>query len=441
MRLKFLAALLAISCGVYAQPKVTPLNKPKAENIYDIKNLFLQQELHNPADRDEDGDDNDLTRFNRWFNMMEPRTYPDGNMPRPDALLEASLQMNAASKAAKKTTGTNTWNLVGPTIVPTNFNGIGRINCIVLAPQDTSTIFVGSACGGVWVSHDGGTSWVSNADNFPSLSVADIAVNPKHIDTIYAATGDGYGYENGSYQIFWGGLYSAGVMMSTDTGHTWATTGLSYLQSNNDMIQKLLIHPRRTNILMAATRNGLMRSTDAGATWANVAGGHIYSLAFHPYNPDTVYAIDSANLIISYNAGATWAIRYAGINLSDRSTLGVSKASPSSVWVLNNSNNVLRSYNYGHTFTPTSTSPSTLAAFYGYYDRVLAISPTDSNTIYAFGKNMTRSVNNGVNWTVIDNSHKVHVDYHVATVNPLRDQTIYSGDDGGISVSYNGGSS
>ncbi len=447
MRKLSLTIALSILCGsVIAQQKNATA---KPDNIYTMKQQYLQQVLHNPTEHEEEGEDNELASFNRWFFNMEARTYPTGDLPKPDVLMRARDEVKQAAKSAHRTTATPlVWKPVGPTSVPVGYNGIGRVNCIINPAQDTNFLFVGTACGGVWVSRDGGAHWFSNTDNFPSLSIADVAVNPKHIDTIYAATGDGYGYENGGFSMFWGGLYTAGVMMSTDTGHTWATTGLSYIQSGRDMIQKLLLHPNKTNILMAATRNGVKRSVDAGITWSTVAPGHIYSMAFHPTNPDTVYAIDSINLIVSYNAGASWDTLYPNINADDRSTIAVSKASPKSIWVLTNANVVKRSYNNGLTFTSTSASPAASASFYGYYDRVLAVSPADSNYIMAFGKNMARSTNNGNSWSVVDNAHKVHVDFHVCTMNPLRaprassgNSTIYVGNDGGISVSYNGGTS
>ncbi len=445
-------ALSILSCATYAQQNTVSTNATgsgKNGNIYTIKQQYQQQVLHNPAEHEEEGEDNELANFNRWFFRMEARTYPTGDLPSPDVLLRVQGQQQVARNANKTTAGGKVWQPVGPTNVPSNFNGIGRVNCIINPAQDTNFLFVGTACGGVWVSRNGGSSWYSSTDNFPSLSIADIAVNPKHMDTVYAATGDGYGYENGSFNIFWGGLYSAGIMMSTDTGHTWATTGLSYIQSNNDIIQKLLIHPNKTSIMLAATRNGLKRSTDAGATWSAVAPGHIYSMAFRPNRPDTVYAIDSVNLIVSYDAGASWSTLYSAINGDDRCTIAVSAMSPNSIWVLTNSNTLKRSYNGGLSFTNTAASPSATASFYGYYDRVLAVSPTDSNYILAFGKNMAKSVNNGNSWSTIDNSHRVHVDFHVATINPLRspmpssgtNATIYVGNDGGIAVSYNGGNS
>ncbi len=443
-RLSFTIALSMLFGAVIAQQKNAP---SKPDNIYTIKQQYLQQVLHNPTEHEEEGEDNELACFNRWFFNMEARTYPTGDLPKPDVLLRARNEVKQAAKSVHKTTATPlVWKPIGPNRVPTNYNGIGRVNCIINPAQDTNFLFVGTACGGVWVSRDHGASWFSNTDNFPSMSIADIVVNPYHLDTVFAATGDGYGYENGSFNMFWGGLYTAGVMMSTDTGHTWTTTGLSYIQSSKDMIQKLLMHPNKTNVLMAATRNGLKRSADAGTTWTTVAPGHIYSMAFHPTNPDTVYAIDSINLIVSYDAGVSWDTLYPNINADDRCTIAVSKASPKSIWVLTNSNLVKRSYNSGLTFTATSASPATAAAFYGYYDRVLAVSPVDSNYIMAFGKNMARSTNNGNSWSVVDNSHTVHVDFHVCTMNPLRaprasssNSTIYAGNDGGLAVSYNGG--
>jgi photosystem II stability/assembly factor-like uncharacterized protein len=432
-----MASCLFMSIPLYAQP-TTASQPSNTENIYTIKQQYLYKELHNPNDQDNE-DDNELAKFNRWFHLVEVRCYPSGNLPRPDVILAA--QHKAKSKRAnKQTTGAPAWQPVGPTKVPTNHNGIGRINCIVIDPQDTNKLYVGAACGGVSISHDGGTTWVSNSDNFPSLSVADIAVNPLHTDTLYAATGDGYGYETGGFNIFWGGLYSAGVMKSTDGGATWHTTGLSYLQTSRDIIQRLLIHSRNPNILMAATRNGIYRTTDAGATWSLVDGGHVFSMAFRPGSPDTVYAVNNSNLRVSYDAGANWQTLHLGINpTGDRCTIAVSPVAPNAIWVLDANDKIQWSHNGGNVFY-TANPPDT-ANFYGYYDRVLAVSPTDSNYVIAFGMIMAVSSNGGGAWSRLNPTNDVHVDNHAATFNPLNAATIYTGNDGGISVTHDGGAS
>ena len=435
--------LVAIGCAAFAQQSTTTPKK-NVDNIYTIKELFLEKYLQTNTEKEEEtGDDNDLARFNRWYNLMLPRTYPTGKLPAPSALLDAyKSNSNQYINAEERTTSGRIWQSLGPNNVPTNYNGIGRINCIVIDPNDTNTLYIGSAGGGVWISHDGGTTWASNSDNFPALSIADIAVNPINSDTIYAATGDGYGYIGGSYSIFWGGVYSAGVMKSTDNGHTWATTGLSYLQSQNDIIQRLLLHPRRTNVLLAATTNGVVRSADGGATWDTTTTGHIFSMAFYPGQPDTVYAVNQSDLIVSYDAGVTWTTIYFGINTTgDRCTIAVSPSSPNSVWILNDADILYRSYDGGHHFYATSTSPSASASFYGYYDRVLAVSPTDSNYIVACGEFMSKSADGGTSWAHLDGTRHVHVDNHALTINPLQTNTIYSGNDGGIFVTHDGGAS
>ncbi len=439
---QFLVALLSLSftgSAVYSQTTLKAQDQP--DNIYNIKQQFLYKALHNPADREKNKEnDNELTRFNRWFNEMEPRCYPSGNIPRPDIILTA---MEAAKKPASKgfkTTATPTWTPVGPLKVPNSHNGIGRINSIVIGPSDTNTLYVGAACGGVFISHDGGTTWASNTDNFPSLSIADIAVNPLHPDTLYAATGDGYGYETGAFDIFWGGLYSAGVMKSTNGGASWNTTGLSYLQTNKDIIQRLLIHPKKTNILLAATRNGIKRTTDAGATWTTVDPGHVFSMAFRPQSPDTVYAINNADLRVSYNAGATWQTLKAGMNPSgNRCTIGVSPVTPNAIWILDANEDVKWSHNGGNTFY--TTNPPDTARFFGYYDRIFTVSPTDSNYLLAFGMRMAVSTNGGMAWVRLNPTNDVHVDNHAVAINPLHPETIYSGNDGGISVTRDGGAS
>jgi photosystem II stability/assembly factor-like uncharacterized protein len=417
------------------------VKKGSTDNIYTIKKQYLYQVLHNPTEAEESENDNELERFDRWFHMAEPRTYPTGNLPRTDMLLRATQQQRAIAKAAKATNTVGPWQPLGPLKVPVNHNGIGRVNCIVIDPIDTSKLYVGSACGGVFISQDGGNTWSSHTDNFPSLSIADIAVNPHNTDTIYAATGDGYGYENGSFNMFWGGLYSAGVMISTNGGASWDTTGLSYQQSNRDMVQRLLIHPNKTNILLAATRNGLKRTTDAGATWTTVDAGHIYSLAFRPDGPDTVYSISNQNLRVSYDAGATWSTLRTNISLTnDRSSIGVTPVAPNAIYVLTANDSLKISHDAGQTFT-TTASPESVANFYGYYDRVLAVSPSDSTYVEVSGMNMTKSTNSGATWAALNPGTSVHVDNHAFTFNPQRQATMYTGNDGGISVSYDGGTS
>ncbi len=435
--------MLVYTTGFAQTVKTTGAGKQeKLQNIYAIRQYVLQEVLHNPNDKNKEAVDNELEQFNRWFNFMEPRCYPSGDLPKPGKMQSASsVFRNGALKTNRTTSAGSAWTSIGP-------SGLGRINCVVLDPADTGTIFAGAACGGVWISHNSGSTWTCTTDTFPSISIADIAVNPHHHDTVYAATGDGYGYVPGSeylYRIFWGGLYSGGVMMSADGGNTWHQTGLSYLQTDTNIIQKLLIHPNHPNILLAATRKGIYRTIDAGATWVMVDTGHVFSMAFRPLSPDTIYAVNTSDIHVSYNAGATWSLLYAGINtigtMGSRCTISTTPAAPNNVYVIDATNNLQVSSDGGHTFITSLSSPNGTANFYGYYDRVLAVAPDNSNFALAAGMIMAQTSDEGSSWNSFDPFYNCHPDNHALTFNPLNTNVIYSGNDGGIFVTRDGGNS
>lgn len=60
-------------------------------------------------------------------------------------------------------------------------------------PGNANTFLIGTACGGVWKTINGGLNWtVLNTDNLPSLSIASIAIDPIDTNNIYIATGDNF---------------------------------------------------------------------------------------------------------------------------------------------------------------------------------------------------------------------------------------------------------
>ena len=94
MRLFYVTVLCLFVCvPMYGQTNSTTAPQPNTENIYTIKQQFLYNVLHNPTD-EEGEDDNELARFNRWFNDVEVRTYPTGNLPRPDVILTERRKPN-----------------------------------------------------------------------------------------------------------------------------------------------------------------------------------------------------------------------------------------------------------------------------------------------------------------------------------------------------------
>jgi hypothetical protein len=94
----------------------------------------------------------------------------------------------------------------------------GRVTCVTVHPKNATTIYAGSASGGVWKSTNNGQSWTPLFQNERVASIGAIAIDPKHPDVIYVGTGEGNPRNS---QTSGYGLYK-----SYDGGETWACLGL-----------------------------------------------------------------------------------------------------------------------------------------------------------------------------------------------------------------------
>jgi hypothetical protein len=55
---------------------------------------------------------------------------------------------------------------------------VGAVQAVAPDPIDPSTIYVGALNGGVWVTHNGGTSWTPLSDRQASLSITSLVLDP-----------------------------------------------------------------------------------------------------------------------------------------------------------------------------------------------------------------------------------------------------------------------
>ena len=67
----------------------------------------------------------------------------------------------------------------------------GRVTCIAAHPQTATTLYAGSASGGLWVSTNNGQNWSPLFQNEKVASIGAVAIDPKHPDIIYVGTGEG----------------------------------------------------------------------------------------------------------------------------------------------------------------------------------------------------------------------------------------------------------
>jgi hypothetical protein len=166
-------------------------------------------------------------------------------------------------------------------------NGLvgGRVNVILVDPNDTSTAYFGSDGGGVWKTTNccgEATTWTVKTD-FPELSttaIGDMVFDPNNSSTIYAGTGD---LRYGSFSFG-----TAGLLKSTDRGETWQLLGADVFSMalplpigafpQYQAIGKVVVDPRNSNNIIVGTKTGLFISNDGGGGWS----GPCYTNAFGP---------------------------------------------------------------------------------------------------------------------------------------------------------------
>jgi hypothetical protein len=134
-------------------------------------------------------------------------------------------------------------------------NVAGRVSALAIDPTNESTIYRGTAGGGVWVSRDRGSSWQSLTDQFGNLSIGAVAIAPSAPNVVYVGTGEG--------ALGIDGIDGIGFISSSDGGKTWklpqTAAAARYFA--------ISVHPTDPDDVVAATSSGIQRSTNGGATW------------------------------------------------------------------------------------------------------------------------------------------------------------------------------
>lgn len=401
-------------------------------NFYDIQKAFNEYyETHIPSWEADD----DYKAFKRWEYFMEPRVYPSGEFMNADATWQV-LQNNPVSlNKNMQTTASASWTSMGPQLNANGMAGIGRVDCIQFDPTNATTVWLGAAGGGLWKSINSGSNWMDYSNNLPNLSVADIVIHPAGTNTMFIATGDGFGYIGGSGgSVFWGGTYSTGVMKSTNGGSTWTVTPLNYTVGQRQIINRLIMHPINHDTLLAVGTDGINRTVNGGNSWTKVKSGRFYDIEFNTNNPDIVYAVRDS-VFRSLDGGATWSVLTGSPKFTGRVAVETTAANDSVIYAMDQSKKFVKSTDAGATWTTYTITGLTL---YGYYDNVLSVSPVDENTVYVAGYNMYKTINGGSSWSQVGTS--IHVDHHVIEFIPGTN-SIYCGNDGGVYRSTNGGTS
>jgi photosystem II stability/assembly factor-like uncharacterized protein len=339
------------------------------------------------------------------------------------------------------------WRHIGPA----SFGG--RIDDVEAVPANPSTIFVGTASGGVFKTVNNGVTWTPVFDRDGSaLSIGDIAIAPSDPNIIWVGTGEANNRQSSS----WGD----GVYKSVDGGETWKHMGLRETQH----IGRVVVHPKNPEIVYAAamghlwganSQRGLYRTRDAGKTWQNVLtidndtgvgdvaidqdGRTLFASAYQRRRRGWGYVGGGPGsaLYRSFDGGDTWEKLTKGLPSGTLGRIGVeiSPSHPNIVYALvehKTAGGTYRSDDRGTTWTRQGSfnpRPS-------YYSQI-RIDPKNPDKVWVLGS-FGVSIDAGKTFRSEHTTDLIHTDHHALWIDPNNPDHLLLGNDGGLYFSYDG---
>jgi photosystem II stability/assembly factor-like uncharacterized protein len=331
----------------------------------------------------------------------------------------------------------------------------GRVIGFAVDPKNSARYFVAVASGGVWKTINNGTTWTPVFDGEGSYSIGAIALDPKNPLTVWVGTG-----ENNSQRSV---SYGNGVYRSDDGGRSWKNLGLK----NSEHIGRIVLDPRDANTVYVAAQGplwgpggdrGLFKTTNGGKTWKNILSisenTGVTDVVIDQNDPDTLYAASyqrrrhmftlinggpESALYKSTDAGATWTKLRAGLPTTELGRIGlaISPADSNVIYATieaaDRKGGIFRSSDRGGSWERRNEFDTTAM----YYARIVA-DPKDVDRIYVMNVFLMVSDDGGRTLRRLGEKSK-HVDNHDIWVDPENTDHYLVGCDGGIYESHDRG--
>lgn len=234
-----------------------------------------------------------------------------------DQVTSLSVSMDGSVYAGTDIGGIYYSSNQGESWMPVN-NGIKSYDIttpVVIDPKNRKALYVGTR-GGFYKSTDGGVTWHSvwrgiGAPKPSSLSapVGSLALNPDDTSILYLGFGYRPSAEGGGVirKLSWNG----DILMSKDNGETWEQK--SPLPQGSKM-RHMVVDPKNTNTIYAATNDGLFKSLDAGKTWKIIISDAIRYIAINPNDSNIIYSTAGPRGVFkSRDGGDSWEEKNSGL--------------------------------------------------------------------------------------------------------------------------------
>ncbi len=430
--------LSMVGSALYAQR----IEQPAPEQELERYDNLLKESIEERGEKEED-----VPGRHEWFQFQ--RRFPYSTMPagiRAQAVRETQNlkqvlnQSRTEAKGASVLAGASEWTNIGP------FNVAGRVRAILVHPTQSGTVYVGAATGGVWKTEGNFSEWRTNFDEQSALSIGSMAFDPTNPNIIYVGTGEVINSRTSQFNST-PSYFGDGVFKTTDGGDTWFHSGLSQLGTISDIYVRS-DNPQIIYVTSAQGGGGFYRSTDGGKVWEQRRSGVFFEMAVNPQNEDEILLAASGTILRSTNRGNDWTTTSGFTpSSSHRTSIALAPSNPNRVYALaaaNNSDNgeVYISNDNGQTWTLSRSFGSSFFNGQGHYNNCVVVHPTDPDIALVGGIDIYRTANGGSSWSNTTNSYRggnVHPDQHTLAFDPLDNDVVYLGNDGGVYRSSNSG--
>ncbi len=366
------------------------------------------------------------------------------------------------------------WQELGPAPIVSS-GDTGRVAALVVSPTRENRYFVGGASGGIWRSTNGGQTWRPMDERLPTLAIGAMAMDPNDENVMYAGSGEAnYAYHS---------LYGLGVYKSVDGGRSWEAMAADTFAGRT--FSRLAVSPADSQVIWAAVAPaggsseakegarehpnregsvGVFRSQNGGQTWARVGNGlpaiPASDLLIDPTDGSRVYAAfgnafghPGNGVYRSLDGGESFTKvldSFSGNNVG-RIALGLAPSDPRRIYALvvnpairganggfsppgASTQGLYRSNNGGNTWT--FSNPGNFQGQQGDYNAVVAVHPTEPDTVFLGGVQMLRSRDGGISFSQVT---PPHVDLHAIAFDA--EGRLLAAGDGGVFRSEDQGDS
>ncbi|HUA09224.1 MAG TPA: hypothetical protein VMA98_08125 [Candidatus Acidoferrales bacterium] len=364
-----------------------------------------------------------------------------------------AVHASSAAPPTQKLMSKLQWRSIGPYIG-------GRVVAVAGVPSNPNLFYMGGVEGGIWRSTDYGVTWDNISDGkIPgtATSIGAIAVAQSNPKVIYAGTGESD--IRGDFDT------GVGVFKSSDAGNTWSYAGLK----DTHQISDIVIDPRNPDVVYATSmghvfksnsERGVFKTTDGGKTWKKIlyvddkTGAN--NIVMDAHNPNVLYATmwqayrtawtlqsggPGSGLYKTTDAGAHWTkiSSNPGFATGWLGKLGVAVAPSDSKVVYcvvqAKHGGVYRSNDAGATWKRVNAEWKLRQR--AFYYTAIYVDPTNANVAYAPNVDAVWKTTDG--GTTFKPVNPPHGDYHIIWINPHDPKILLEGDDGGGTVSTDGG--